>query len=283
MKKYFVLILIFSFQAFSQTHNGAISTATAGAGRAAVEPTDSPFLNPAALAFIRGYYFTSSYSGSTQKSNVDAQDFSLSLTDNLADTVMPTSLTYVQRNTSLSKSESIQTREFGLAFGGLTFSKVSLGLSGRQKHDTNLLQVYQQNNLTFGTEFAPNERVGFALVTDNFVTAPPEIPESLKLVRTSSIAFNYNYKAFVRSKIDLTSASNNNFAKPTLAGGVETYMNRWLILRVGIARNAEKEASLYAAGVGFTGPKFGVHYGYLFSPEDQSLSRHSVDLAVPVW
>lgn len=283
MVKLIFFSLFFTSFAFADIHEGAISTATAGTGRASVDPSESPFLNPATMAFLRGYFFTSGISGATQADSSNSQDVAISITDSLPDTIVPTSINYVQSGTEDSNKQTWDSKIFGLSFGGMVYKRFAFGLSGHQRQDQFQLQSYQQNNLSMGVVFAPTETLGFAVVSDNFLGAPTNIPEVFKLNPTTTFAMNYNYRSFVRWKVDVSTGSNNSFAKPTIAGGVESFMNRWIVIRAGIAKNAEKDANIYAGGIGFSGPKFGIHYGYLSSPEDQSLTRHSVDLAIPVW
>lgn len=72
---------------------GAITTATADSGRATVEPSEAPVLNPASIPFTKGYFITSNYAFLQ-----NAQAFTASLTDNLPDTLVPASAIYNQVN-----------------------------------------------------------------------------------------------------------------------------------------------------------------------------------------
>ena len=142
---------------------------------------------------------------------------------------------------------------------------------------------FAQTNVQTGSLWAPNNSLGAALVFDNLLNPSDSVPESMRLKKTVGLGASYNHKQFVRFKADLVSAAYQDFAKPTIGLGVESYMNRWLIMRIGLQRDNTEEASLYTAGMGFMGPKFGLHYAYVNSPQNESLTRHSVDLAVPIW
>lgn len=275
--------LLASFSIGASAHTGAVSSATAGAGSAAVEASESPFGNPASIAFLKGYYFTAGFGAVNQKAVGSAQDLSVSLTDNMKDTVVPTSLSYVQINMRPDRGENTLQREFRLGFGNLIRPNLGFGLGVTHRDDRLNYDSHAQTNLDIGFLLNPAKDVGIAAYFENILPPKSEIPEAYRLNQTTTLAGSYNYRRFLRVKADLISETNNSFNKPTLAAGIESYMNKWLILRWGLQRNNEKAADVYAAGMGFMGPKFALSYAYQNSPQDESLTRHSVDLAVPIW
>jgi len=276
-----ITVVWFSSQA---AYMGSVSSATGQAGRAAIEATETPFGNPASLAFLSGYYFTAGFGTSQQTMNGKTQDLAVSLSDNMKETVVPTSFSYAQSyNRPEGSVEDIYGRSFKLSFGNFVRPGLSFGLGVNHENTKLQFEQHAQTNVQAGFLWAPNKNFGAALVIDNMIPPDLEIPEAYRLKQTTGLGTSYNFKRFVRLKGDVVSASNNNFNKPTLALGMESYMNRWLILRWGLQRNNELEANLYTAGMGFIGPKFGFHYAYEISPQNESLTRHSVDLAVPIW
>jgi hypothetical protein len=289
MKKSILIVVCFFLSAFSSwaaPYSGAVMAGTAGSGRASVEATDSPFLNPATLPFVKGYNFTSSYSASSSSTDEGAggtTDLSLGLMDNMKDTVVPTALSYVQGTTTLADQSRIISKDIRLALGQRVSQRFSFGLAGHYKNDRTDFDSYGQGNLTLAGALALTDDLALGLIYDDFLPPPGSLPEAFKIRASTGIGISHNYKRVIRSKLDIVTAANNNYGKPTISGGVETYMNKWLILRVGLAHNYQKKADLFAGGIGFKGPKFGIHYAYQNAPEDQSLSRHSVDLAIPIW
>lgn len=277
------LLFALIFPNTASSHTGAVSSATAGAGTAAVEASESPFGNPAALGFLRGYYFSAGFGAASQKSVGSAQDLSVSLTDNMKDTVVPTSISYVQTNTRPDAGEGILLREFRLGFGNVIKPGVGFGLGINHRDDRLAQDRYAQTNVDLGFLLAPTRDIGGAIYFENLLPPNSDIPYEYRGHQTTTVGASYNYRRFLRLKVDISTATNNSFSKPTLAGGMESYLNKWLILRWGLQRNEERSANVYAAGLGFLGPKFGLHYAYENSPQDESLTRHSVDLAVPIW
>lgn len=263
---------------------GSVSSATAQTGRAAVEATESPFGNPASLPFLTGYYFTAGTGAARQTNTGQVQDLAVSLTDNMKETVVPTSFSYAQSSQQPEGfSDDVFGRSFKLSFGNFLRPGVSFGLGINHENTKFPQTTYSQTNLQTGFLWAPNKDLGMALTFDNMLTPSTEVPEAYRLKQTIGFGSSYNFKKFVRLKGDIVTASNNDFGRPTLAVGLENYVNRWMILRWGLQRNNELAANLYTAGMGFIGPKFGLHYAYENSPQNESLTRHSVDLALPIW
>jgi hypothetical protein len=280
MKNTFILSTIFLclFGVPSSAQYGAISTATAGSGRAAIEVTEAPALNPATIPFSRGYFFT------TDVATIGAgQEYTVSLTDNLPATVVPTSLIYTQLDTTISNKRKLTSQDMHLAFGNIVTKDFSFGLAIEHKIDTVLLKKYYQTNMMMGTLFSLGNNLGLAIVGENIIPLDGGAPKEFQLNPKTSFGISYNKGKMMRFKADLESAKNNSFSQPAISGGVETYWNRWFIFRFGARKDFELNANQYGAGIGFSGPKFAIHYGYLSSPETMDLTRHSVDLAVPVW
>lgn len=281
-KLFLSLFFFFSFSA--EAYVGAVSAATGETGRAAVEASESPFGNPAALAYLNGYFFSAGYGVNSQHTKGGSQDLAVSLTDSMKDTVVPTSFSYVQDTLRPEgANEDSLGKTFKLSFGSFISQGFSFGFGVTHQEDQIPSQNFRQTNIQTGFLWAPNNNLGVALVSDNLLAAPDSVPEAYRLKQTTGLGVSYNHERFVRFKADLVSQANNAFGKPTLAAGLESYMNRWLIIRIGLQRNNEMAANLYTAGMGFTGPKFGLHYAYVNSPQNDSLNRHSVDLAVPIW
>jgi len=274
----FCLVLLFGFSVRA-SQPGAISSATAGSGRASVEASESPFLNPATLPFLRGYFFTSSYNASTGNKS----DWRLSLTDNMKDTILPTTLAYTRSSAYLTNGEQIRSQDLRLAIAERIKNRIGIGLAFHHKTDQVPDQSYAQTNMVLSGVWSINDSLSAGLVFDDIIGASDSVPEAYRLKTKTSGGLSYNYKKVVRAKLDVVSADNNGFAKPSLLGGVESYMNRWLILRVGTGRDNEKSSNIYSGGLGFLGPRFGIHYAYLQSNEDKNFIRHTLDVAIPVW
>lgn len=279
-----ILLTAVSFgMSLAHAYVGSVSAATGETGSAAVEATENPFGNPAGLAFINGYYFTAGFGSQVQSSVGSNQDLSVSLTDNMKDTIVPASLSYVQTNVLPEVGDDALQRNFKLSFGNFLQPGFSLGLGIVHQDDRLEQESYQQTNAQIGILMAPSKDLGFAAVFDNLIPPDEDVPEAYRQKQTMTLGASMNFKRLFRFKADVKSSSSNSFNKPTAGLGMESYLNRWLVIRLGGARNTEAEANLFTAGMGFVGPKFGLHYAYQNSPQEEAMTRHSVDMAIPIW
>lgn len=281
--KFFVLFGGLFFQsaqvlAAYSNYIGAVTTGTAGAGRAAVEATEAPTLNPATISFMRGYFFASTYA-----SFQDAQQASVSFVDNLPDTVMPAALSYSQINSNVVVGQDLITQDLRLAVGNFMSEATSVGVGFHQKVDSLFATKYTQLNMQIGTLWTINPELGLAMVFDNIINQDTKVPNEYRLNPATSIGINYNYRKFMRIKLDIETAKNNSLDLPSVSTGIETYWNRWFIVRMGAHKDMESNVDQFGFGFGFVGPKFALHYGYLSSPQQEKLTRHAVDLAIPIW
>jgi hypothetical protein len=201
----------------------------------------------------------------------------------MQETLIPTSLGYSQTSIPQATGGLIRSQDLRVALGERVSDRFGAGLAIHHKSDQTDYDSFAQNNLVLAGVVSITENLSFGLVFDDFLGNSSVIPEAQRLYSHTSTGISYNYKRVIRAKFDLISGTNNSFSKPTAVGGVETFMNRWLVLRVGAGRNLETKSNILSAGLGFQGPKFGLHYAYFQSSEDENFARHTVDLAIPVW
>jgi hypothetical protein len=285
MKTSVVLSFLMMLVSYSSAHAyiGSVSSATGRSGAAAVEAGEAPFSNSAALPYLRGYFFSAGWGSASQTELGTTQDLAVSLIDNMRDTVVPTSLSYVQETYRNSSLPADQHQELRLGLGGLVHRRFTLGLGGLYQTDHLAAQTYHQFNMQMAAMWAFSRDWGFAAIANNIVPAGDKVPEPYRQQQTLTLGTSYQYKTVVRFKLDVTSDAGYAWGHPLLGGGVENYLDKWLIFRVGAQRDNQLAANIYTAGLGFAGPKFSLNYAYQNSAEDQSLTRHSVDLAVPLW
>lgn len=276
--------VIFSAQA-SAIFTGSVSSGTGNSGVAAVEPGEAPFSNPAALAYLQGYFFTAAYTGSGDADSV----YAISLTDRMKETVIPTSLAYVkygQDGLSSSFAE-LETQILRLSIGEFVRKNWSLGggVTYRNHQWQESLQDQEkiETDLSLAAMWTPREDVGLAVVVDNLVGSREETPQALRSPTRTTLAAALNHQRYIRAKLDLVSGANQTWAEPTYRAGVEYYVNRWTIGRLGFERDESLSQSRWTAGLGFALPRFGLHYAYQTRRESEDSPRHSVDLLVPVW
>ena len=291
MIKNFSFVLLFFLSNSSQARiEGAVTSATAGSGVAAVDPVDSANLNPAALAFTRGYVFTSSMTSSKTGSDLTNNGYLLALVDNLPETVVPTAFAFTQSTDKFQGEIYHSERDFRLSSGNSINNQWAYGLGVNYKTDEyktdkrpDITKTATQINLHTGVMWTPTKQTGLGLVFRNFVGPDNSVPDAYRLNPETVFGYNYNYKKFLRLKADIGTTGANSFGRPKLGTGMEMYMNRWLVMRMGAGRNMLENSNAYGVGVGFLGPKFALNYAFSNDNKDESLARHTVDLAVPIW
>lgn len=248
----------------AQVYNSSISAATGGTGRAAVEAGDAPFLNPSTLVHLRGHFFY----GSLAK-----DDFSISLTDNTRDSFLPASLSFVQKKSDVTGGE-LKQQDIMLSIAEFAMEKFAMGLTGHYFTQTLPNETYHQINGDLGFIYTPNAQIGLGLVVYNIFGEKDDIPKILRRKTEVGAGFNYIYKEKIRFRLDATTES-------IFMTGLETYLNDFIITRLGYSNDVDDKRELITVGAGFKGPRFSLNYAYQGNPQNSGDYRHSVDLEIP--
>jgi hypothetical protein len=259
-----LLFYLIASAASAQVYSSSISAASGGTGRAAVEAGDATFLNPATLVHLRGNYLYSSFS---------QDDLVVVLSDNSQESLLPASFGYVQKKSVVTQGELVQ-QDLALSLAEFVVDKWSVGVTAHYLEQKLLNSSYRQTNADLGLIFTPQPHIGLALVVYNVFGENKDIPENFRSKTTVGGGFNYIYRSMVRFRLDATSDS-------LVMGGVETYVNKFLITRLGYQGDLDDHRELITAGLGFKGPKFGLNYAYQGNSQISGDYRHSVDLEIP--
>ena len=260
----FFLIHLIALGASAQVFSSSISAATGGTGRAAVEAGDGVFLNPSTLVHLRGTFLYSSFA---------KDEYAVTLTDNSPATVLPASLGFVQKTLEVAQGELVQ-QDIIFSLAEFFADKWSIGLTGHYLTQTIPGNSYRQPNADLGFMYTPKAHIGFALVGYNIFGEKSEIPDNFRVKSSVGAGFNYIYEALIRFRADVTSES-------VFMGGLESYFNEFLIVRLGYSTDTDDKRDLATFGVAFKGPRFAINYAYQGNPENSGDYRHSVDLEIP--
>lgn len=263
--------LILSTEVFAIPVAGSVSMSTGGTGRGTVEPSDSVLLNPAIVAQIPTKYFSFNYS---------KDQMGLTISDNGREALFPAALAF-NRN----EVDHLQTQNIMLAVAYSPLPKLSFGLGASlveyRFENAVVEQKYRQTIGDLGMTYAFSKDFAFGLVQYKAFSSKSDIDETLQKQRTLGFGMNYTYLNFVRFRFDVESGPDNKTERLVYMGGVETFLNDWIVLRMGYQNNNVLAKNFTTAGLGFVGPQFGFHYAYLTNPADHDDDRHSVDLGVP--
>lgn len=260
------------FSAGASAYVGAVSTATGGTGRGAIEPADGLLLNPAVISEFPKKDFSVSYSD---------DDWALTVADNGKDAYFPAGLIF--RRTDMTV---VETQQLGLAFATPRWKRLTFGGTLSLYEYTHNLspaveENYKQGVLDLGLTLALTSDFGFGFVAKKVAAGMVDLPESLQVQKTIGLGMSYTYQNFARLRLDVESGPDNDTKKLVYMAGLENFLNDWLVFRLGFQNNNVVVKDYFTAGLAFVGPQFGLHYAYITDIKDKSDSKHLVDLSVP--
>lgn len=276
------------------TSYGAISGGLAGSGLSSNDAGESYILNPGAIAHLRGAaitFGTSNFKSSpkSEEENITTTDgWHLSLNENSPDSVIATSI-FVSKTRSREKKATASFLSYNdawLTFGNFVMPNVSAGLNYHFRDTQDALKTYQEHNFGIGFLWTPLESLGIGFSLLNFNAAPKEIPTAYAMGSTSGIGLLYIYREFLRIRLDYSKKDHEleSLSYTETAVGLETTMSEWIYSRVGVAQQkseANEQFQKYSIGLGFAGPRFGVHYAFQQYQQTLKGKEHNLDIIIP--
>ena len=259
-----LLVYLNLSSAGAQVFNSSVSLGTGGTGRGAVQGGDAVYLNPATLVHLRGKALFSGYLEGV---------FAVTLSDNSEDSFMPASIGYIKKydpNAAVLTEENI----FSVSLAEFVRDKFAVGLTGLLFHHHLNGENSQHVNADLGFIYTASPELGLGLVIHNVFGENSQIPAVFRRELKIGAGVNYIYRDRIRLRADVTSKSE-------LMAGIETYLNDFLISRLGTYQDLDNDRSLLTVGAGFKGPKFHLNYAYEGNPQNSADYRHSVDLLIP--
>ncbi len=270
-KNILILVILFSQLAIASPIIGSVSTATGGTGRGAIEPVDGVLLNPSSVAKIKTQFFSFNYSN---------QQMAATIADNGKDALFPAAIAFVRTDVN-----DLKTQDMALVLAYSLMPRLSIGTTiSLVEYMTNLNnteQKYRQTVGDIGVSFALARNVSLGAVAYKVLSSDAELAKPLQKQQLVGVGGSYTFDNLVRFRFDIESAPENKFDRLTYMTGLETYLNDWMIIRLGYQNNNVVSKNFTTAGLGFSGPQFGLHYGYLTNVSNRNEDRHTVDLGVP--
>ena len=270
MKNLFLLIIgsWLSISAFAFQPMGAVSGATGGSGAGSNDIIDGVFVNPATIALFGHKNFAASYS----KEHLNVQ-----FTDNGKDALFPAALLYTSNNLS-----GFKTKAFHLTMASAWWNQLGFGVdaSAREITINATAEKYSQTVISTGL-FYQNQGFGVGLVSKNKPLTNTALTDDLDQTATAVIGFSYIYDDFAKLKFDIESAEDQKVNKLIYMAGIETYLNDWIVTRIGYRNDNVHSLNYFTAGIGFNGPQFGLNYAYQSEARTTTDPLHTVDLNIP--
>ncbi|MCB0391381.1 MAG: hypothetical protein KDD58_08820 [Bdellovibrionales bacterium] len=267
----------------AQLFTGPVSSGVGGAGVASAEVVESTFLNPASLAhaptFVGGVFYQDGWLDGVNHNT----DLAVNLVDNSDGVIFPGALGFVQRRMNYYGEKAVDKRLWHLSLGNFVVPKFSAGLSFHYMEADREGESFDRFNMTAGFLWNPHPDWGFGLVYYNLIEPDDKIPLYFRDLSKVSLGALFVASRFLRVRMDISSQvqfnTNNDLQ---LKGGLESYLNRFFILRVGWRTDSLIKQDTLTAGFSFVGPKFTIDYAYQKSQEEaEKGALHSVDMSVP--
>lgn len=255
----------------SQTNSSAVSLSNGGSGRAATTPSEAASLNPAILAHLRGRDLHTSYFG---------DEWSVGISENSPDTAVPAALKFNRRKWMSGVSEYIES-DLRLALGQFLAPKLAFGITAHQREYQLIDSSWQNVNMDVGIFAVVSPRLSLALIGYDLLPSGDNMPREIRPTGRGGVGVNFLFREHVRLRADYLSGSENNWGQGVAMVGYESFLNPWLVVRMGGRWDQEQDINLATAGFGFELPRFRLNYAYQTGITTGLEDVHSVDLGIP--
>ncbi len=265
----FLSVSFFILNLSAIENTGAVSAATGGAGVGALEEVDGGYLNSASIALFSKKSFAASFS--KYHSNVH-------LTDNGRDALFPAGIAYTKTD-----ENNIQTQAYHLLVAYEVVSKISLGLDMalREIKMIGIEEKFSQTIVSPAIFYQITQSISAGFVLKNKALSNTILADSLDQNSSLAMGFSYVYEKFAKFRFDFEAPQNEKTDKMIYKIGLETFINDWIITRIGYQNDNAYSMNYFTAGLGFAGPQFGLHYAYQSEARNNRDPLHTIDLNIP--
>jgi hypothetical protein len=283
----FTAILISVQPASAQFFTGPAASASGGGGRAAVDPGEATFLNPASIAFLQRYNVSGYYDVGRDLKEGDHNLWGVSLADGTADNIMPGALSFIRKRTDAPSGASDTQQDIQFAVAGMAGKKLAFGLAVHRLSDQILSnfegQDYTQINGHLGMIYIPIPEVGIGFVAYDIAPTSSVIPHALREVPTLALGANYLWEKVFRARLDLVRPDvDNNGRRINVQAGIESLMTQEFIFRTGCYWRETEDQTFFTVGAGYNGPRLSFDYSFQKDLRSADNFRHVVDLWLPL-
>ena len=282
----FLFALFVSPTASAQVFTGPAASAAGGGGRAAVDPGETAFLNPASIAFLQKYNVSLFYGAAKHPREGEQNFMAASLADGTQDNIVSGALSYVRKRTDLSTAVGIVSdtqQDIQAALSGFALRKFAFGVAGHRLTDQILSATagseYSQLNAHVGVIFVPIEMIGIGFVAYDVLPTSESVAANYRLVPTHALAFNFLPAPQFRARLDFVRPDTMNpDRRINVNVGIETTFKEMLVLRLGSFWRETADQTYLTGGFAFQGPKLSFDYSYQTDNRSPDNARHLVDL-----
>lgn len=265
---------------------GPTAAALGNAGRAAVDPVEAGWLNPAALVHVRSYHVSFSHQQSSRENGGAHRDFALMLADGGEDRMASGSLSYVQRKAWSGSAAGLEAEQKDIQLSAAAFipsTRFSLGFTYRRlMHQQPAIDI-AQDTFSLGALVPVANGIGIGFVGNDLAGATDDVPIEARLIPTFGVGFHMQTHSILHVRADLVRPlEGNTDGRNNVHVGLESWFDQNFAFRVGSAWLETRNETWLSAGIGFRGPR--LSFGYAFEKETRSQdgTRHTIDLWTPL-
>jgi hypothetical protein len=293
MKTAFPLLLALSLPLFllsvvpvarAQYFTGPIATATGGAGRAAADPAESSFLNPASLGHLSDFYFSGvNFVTGEHPRDGESEQFGFILSDGTKSQFVPGAFSYLRRKLKTPAGAKSTEEEFRMAIGGGVFDRITLGAGGHYRVTDNVGGPdYFQTNFDLGALYTPVSWFGLGLVAYNVLPGEDKVPVGTRNAHSVALGLHAIYESSFRGRLDFVRPTQLNSNERTdIQAGIESVFGSGFAFRAGCNWKESENKTLLGLGLGYKGPRLHADYTYEKDTRTERASRHLIDLWLP--
>lgn len=279
-----ILPLAFSTNALAQFYTPTVASGAGGAGRAAVDPGESVFLNPAALAHLQRYYVDGQAGWADQPLTGSEQVQAVAISDGSISNILPGALTYVRRVGVLPNTTTTTEQDIQVSLAGFPLHGVAFGITGhRQSYQNSAGFSQSATNAHIGLVYNPALWLGLGLVAYDVLPTSDEMALTAGLVPRIALAGNMIFGETFRMRADLIRPQRfNDRGRTDVAVGLETFFRPDAVFRLGGLWKETADQTLFTAGLGYVGPRLSFDYSFQKDQRVTDSYRHMFDLWLPL-
>jgi hypothetical protein len=276
------LLLVAPF-AQAQLFTGTIAGGTGNAGRAAIEPSESAFLNPATVAYFGNYVLSGQYQTGELNPTTDFNTYALQISDGSPQNLIPGALSFVHNVVKLpGGGGDLKQTDFQVTLGEMFLSRFSFGLSIHHLIQEGAGLKDRQTNANLGFMFTPTERIGFGLVGYDLVPAEDSVTPARQLQPSYALGSNFILSDEFQFRADVVKPGVGSRGRMDVGVGLQSFFNQFLSVRLGLQAKETAGETNVTAGLGYRGPRISLDYSFQQDTRAAGSTRHLVDLWLPL-
>lgn len=278
-----IICLFASHQLLATEMVGALSAGLGGTGRAAVEPSEAVYLNPASIALMNKFYTGVSYQSGFTGADVSRNTYSVTMTDATDGIMFPGSLGY-RRHFVSDAGFQYKEDEFKGGLGIRLSDRISVGLGGSYlKAEASNGIRHSQSNVDAGILVGLQPNWGLSFSGENLLKADEKIPLSLRRLSRFAIGTQYVFQRAVTFRYEaLMPLHMKNTQLLTHRFGLGVLMKGDFYLNGGFSVDDSTAQNWGSVGLAWRGPRLKLAYSLQRESRSDLGSRHLVDLWVDI-